>query len=241
MKIDINCDMGESFVFLNSGHDESLMHFISSVNIACGYHAGNSYIMEKTVENALKFDLKIGAHPSFNDKENFGRNEVTLTTLELKDLFSSQLEILNKIIIKNGSRMNHVKPHGALYNMSAVKNNYAKAVAEAVWDFDPSLILFGLSGSQSIKEASKLGLSTYNECFVDRAYHADGTLVNRKLPNAVKNDIEEIKKQAHCFLNGLEIRTYENELISLKCDTICLHSDTPNSLNFAKALYQIIS
>ncbi len=239
-KIDINCDMGESLDFLHSGHDEALMAFITSVNIACGFHAGDEYIMEKTIENAKKYNLNIGAHPGFEDKENFGRNEMDLSFEEIKQLITIQLIFLHEVLIKNGLKMHHVKPHGALYNMSAKNGSYAKAIAEAVYRFDNELILYGLSGSISISEAKKVGLKTYDECFADRSYLSDGSLANRSLANALKSNVEDIKKQTQSLVNGSVFSTLDGKLIELQCDTICIHSDTPNALAFAKAIYDIV-
>lgn len=238
--MDINCDMGESRDFLDSGHDASLMPYISSVNIACGYHAGSEYIMKKTVENALKLGLKIGAHPGFADFEEFGRREIVLSNDEIKSLILRQLEVLTKISEAFGVKLNHIKPHGALYNMSAKKVDYARSIAEAVFSFDKSLILYGLSGSLSTQESKKIGLQTYEECFADRTYRADGSLSNRKEPNAVKSDLYEVKKQAHALAHGLEIISSEGYPLKLKCDSICIHSDTPNALTFAKAIAEVI-
>ncbi len=237
--IDINCDMGESLDFLVSGHDEALMAFITSVNIACGFHAGNEDIMIKTVENAQKYKLNIGAHPGFDDKENFGRNEMSLTFEPIKVLISTQLNILNKVLKVKGLKMKHVKPHGALYNMSAKNVEYAQAIAEAVYEFDNELILFGLSGSLSISEAKKIGLKTYEECFADRSYMSDGSLAHRSSQNAVKENVEEVKKQTQSLMNRSALSTLDGEFIKINCDSICIHSDTPNALEFAKAIYDI--
>ena len=240
-KIDINCDIGESLDFLLSGHDEALMAFINSVNIACGFHAGGQEIMEKTIENAKKYNLNIGAHPGFDDIANFGRNEIDLPFGEVKELVSTQLSILGKVLKVKGLKMKHVKPHGALYNMSAKNSEYARAIAEAVYEFDNDLILFGLSGSLSISEAQKKGLKTYAECFADRSYQSDGSLANRSLANALKSDVEDIKKQTQSLVNGAAISTLDGKLIELQCDTICIHSDTPNALELAKAIYDIVN
>lgn len=232
--------MGESPDFLLSGHDEALMAFITSVNIACGFHAGNEEIMIKTVKNAQKYKLNIGAHPGFEDMENFGRNEMSLAFKEIKELISKQLNILDKVLKKNDLRMHHVKPHGALYNMSAKNIEYAKAIAEAVYEFDSELILFGLSGSLSISEAKKIGLKTYDECFADRSYMSDGSLAHRSLENALKVDVEEVKKQTQSLVDGSAFGTLDEKFIKIRCDTICIHSDTPNALAFAKAIYDIV-
>lgn len=238
-KIDINCDMGESLDFLHSGHDENLMPYVTSVNIACGFHAGNEEIMIKTVENAQKYKLNIGAHPSFDDKENFGRNEINLPFTTIRELIWKQLDILNKVLKNRNLRMHHVKPHGALYNMSAKNLEYARAIAESVHEFNNELILFGLSGSLSISEAKKIGLKTYEECFADRSYISDGSLSDRSLENALKVDIEEVKKQTQSLIEGSAFSTLDGKFIKINCDTICIHSDTPNALLFAKAIHDI--
>jgi UPF0271 protein len=232
--------MGESLDFLNSGHDEALMPFINSVNIACGFHAGDEYIMEKTIENAQKYNLNIGAHPGLEDKENFGRNEIDLSFEDIKQLTMIQLNILQEVLIKKGLKMHHVKPHGALYNMSAKNEEYAKAIAEVVYEFDNDLILYGLSGSLSISEAKKVGLKTYDECFADRSYLSDGSLAHRSLDNALKADIAEVKKQTQSLVDGSAFSTLDQKFIQIKCDTICIHSDTPNALQFAKSIFDIV-
>jgi 5-oxoprolinase (ATP-hydrolysing) subunit A len=232
--------MGESLDFLDSGHDASLMPFITSVNIACGAHAGNKHIMAKTIENAIANDLKIGAHPGFYDLKNFGRKEIELSVVEIKYLIKKQLDLISKLTGQFGVSLNHVKPHGALYNMSAVRQDYARAIAEAVYEFDNSLILYGLSGSLSITEGAVFGLTTAEECFADRTYLSNATLAPRTLPNAVKVDLEEVKKQAHSLANELEIISFEGKAIRLNCDSICIHSDTPQALEFAKAIAAII-
>ncbi|MCP9756943.1 LamB/YcsF family protein [Lacihabitans sp. CCS-44] len=231
--------MGESLDFLYSGHDEALMTFLTSVNIACGFHAGSQEIMDRTIENAQKYNLNIGAHPGFDDKANFGRSEIDLSFVEVKELVSTQLSVLDKSLKAKGLRMKHVKPHGALYNMSAKNSEYARAIAKAVYEFDNELILFGLSGSVSISEAQRMGLKTYAECFADRSYQSDGSLANRSLVNALKSNVEDIKKQTQSLVNGSVISTLDGKLIELQCDTICIHSDTPNALVFAKAIYDI--
>lgn len=233
--------MGESLDFLNTGHDEALMAFISSVNIACGFHAGSQEIMERTIENAQKYNLNIGAHPGFDDKTNFGRNEIDLPFEKIKELISEQLLVLDKILKSKRLVMKHVKPHGALYNMSAKNLDYARAIAEAVYEYNRELILFGLSGSLSITEAEKLGLKTYAECFADRSYQSDGSLANRSLANALKSDIQDVKKQTQSLVNGSAISTLEGKLIQLHCDTICIHSDTPNAIEFGKAIHEIVN
>jgi 5-oxoprolinase (ATP-hydrolysing) subunit A len=234
-KIDINCDMGESKDFLDSGHDKFLMQYFSSVNIACGFHAGSTEIMTETAKNAIRYGLKIGAHPGFDDKENFGRKEIELTYNEIVDLVTVQICSLLEITKTLGVKLNHIKPHGALYNMSASREDYAIAIADAVLKFDSNLILVGLSGSLSISTAEKKGLKCYNEVFADRAYTNDGKLASRNL------HIKDVLNQTESFLFKKPIKTIDGGNLIISADTICLHSDTPSSLNFAKSIHKIVS
>lgn len=235
--IDINCDLGESLDFLNSGHDENLMQYIHSANIACGFHAGDEYIMHKTVENALKYGLNIGAHPGFDDKENFGRVALELSENGIIDLVSVQLETLKKIT----GKFHHVKPHGAFYNMAAKRPDYARAISRAVYDFDPNLILYGLSASYSITEAQKWGLKTKSEVFADRAYLADGSLAPRNLPGAVLSDKTHIVQQICGFMHGTAIQSLEEQNILINGETICIHSDTDNALAIARLVWEEVN
>jgi UPF0271 protein len=235
--IDINCDLGESLEFLKTGHDEALMAYIHSVNIACGFHAGDEHIMQKTTENALKHGLNIGAHPGFDDKENFGRTNIELSENQIIDLISIQLESLSKIARK----LHHVKPHGALYNMAAKRADYAKAIARAVYDFDSSLILYGLSGSLSISEAQKMGLETRSEVFADRSYLSDGSLAPRTVHRAVLKDTEQIKKQISAFVMDTPFLSLDGTEISVTAETICVHSDTGNALEIAQLVWQEVN
>ena len=231
--IDINCDLGESLEFLTSGHNEALMQYIHSVNIACGFHAGDQYIMQKTVENALKHGLNIGAHPGFDDLENFGRINIELSANEIIDLISIQLESLKKMT----GKIHHVKPHGALYNMAAKRADYAKAIANAVYDFDSGLFLYGLSGSHSISEAQKIGLKTRSEVFADRGYLSDGSLAPRNIHGSVLTDKEQIKKQIQAFVKDSPFSSLDAKEISVTAETICVHSDTKNALEIAQLVW----
>lgn len=235
--MDINCDLGESPDFLRSGHDEALMPYIRSVNIACGFHAGNAYIMKKTAENALKYGLNIGAHPGFNDKINFGRTEMDLSPDEIRDLIAVQLEALRTIT----GKIDHIKPHGALYNMAARRRDYACAIAEAVYAFDPHLVFYGLSGSLSITEAEKAGLSTRSEVFADRAYLSDGSLAPRSRQGAVLQDKLSIQKQVSNLVNGSPVETLDGPPVLLRAETICVHSDTEGALEIAKLVFETVN
>ena len=176
LSIDLNCDLGEG-----CANDNEIMPLISSANIACGYHAGDEHTIEQTIKSALKNNVAVGAHPSFFDKENFGRKEFLLSEDEYYKLIIEQLSIIQKIAKKCGTKLHHVKPHGALYNVSAKNKSIANIIAKAVNDFDKNLILYGLSGSYSISEAEKYKLKTASEVFADRTYQSDGSLTPRGL------------------------------------------------------------
>ncbi len=212
----INCDLGEGI-----GNDAELMPYIDEANIACGFHAGDSFTMRETVALCIRHKVKIGAHPSYLDRENFGRKEIELSPEEIYLLVRKQVETLKKITDQARTKLNHVKPHGALYNTSAKNEAVAKAIAKAVKDVDPSLILFGLKNSHSIAAAKNLGLTSAEEAFVDRKYENDGSLTPRSQPGA-------------CFT---EIQNVLDQVQKIKADTWCIHGDGPHALAFAKALY----
>ena len=237
--MEINCDLGENLTFLENGTDRKFMNFVNAINIACTYHAGSNYIIEKTIENALEAGVSIGFHPSFKDIENFGRKEILLNLEQIKDLIFEQYQIIHLIASRLGAKIRHIKPHGALYNMSASTELYAKAIAQATIEIRHDLILLGLSGSYSVSEAQKLGLTTQSEVFADRAYDHNGKLISRSVAVAVLRDKNQIEKQARAFFENKEIETISREYISLKADTICVHSDTPAGLEIAKLLQKI--
>ncbi len=211
----INCDLGEGI-----GNDAELMPYIDEANIACGFHAGDAFTMRETVALCIRNGVKIGAHPSYLDRENFGRKEIEMSPAEIYLLVKKQIEILNQIVKTAGGKLNHVKPHGALYNTSAKNPEVAKAIAKAVKDVDSGLILFGLKNSQSIKAANELGLITAEEAFADRRYESDGTLTPRSQPGACFTEIQDVLDQVE----------------KIKADTWCIHGDGPHALAFAKAL-----
>lgn len=239
-KIDINCDMGESIMDLENGSDEALMPFISSVNIACGFHAGNEHVMTNTIKNAQKYGLNIGAHPGFDDKKNFGRVNINLSNEELTECLFYQISVLKTIIEANGGKLNHVKPHGALYNMAAKNQEIAFTIAKTIYSIDKSLILYGLSGSFSISEAKAIGLKTKSEVFADRAYLSDGSLCPRNRVGAILTNIDNVKSQVKGIINNGNIETIDHGIIQITAETICIHSDTPNALEFAKAIFELV-
>jgi UPF0271 protein len=214
----VNCDLGEGI-----GNDAALMPYIDEANIACGFHAGDGYTMRETVALCIRHGVKMGAHPSYLDRENFGRKEIELSPEEIYLLVKKQIETLNQIVKTAGGTLNHVKPHGALYNTSAKNAAVAKAIAKAVKDVDAGLVLFGLKGSLSIEVARALGLKTADEAFADRRYESDGSLTPRSQPGACFETVEQVLTQVQ----------------KMKADTWCIHGDGPHALAFAKALHKL--
>ena len=232
LTIDINCDMGEGI-----GNDATIMPFISSANIACGYHAGNEETMTETIRLAIQNNVAIGAHPSFFDRENFGRIGMDLPPAQVYDLILLQLRTIDKLIQKQNARLHHVKPHGALYNISARDAQVAKAIAQAVKDFDDELILFGLSNSESIKQASEMNLRTANEVFADRTYQDDGSLTARSKGNAMIEDSNKSVQQVLKMIREKAVTSVSGQTVVITADTICIHGDGKKAVEFAKAIH----
>lgn len=234
--IDINCDLGEGMA-----NDEQLMPFISSANIACGYHAGDAQTMRQTVALCLKYDVSIGAHPSFSDRENFGRKEIQLPPGEVYHLIINQIITLEKILLEAGATLRHVKPHGALYNMAAKDASLAAAIAQAVKDFNPNLVLFGLCNSHLIWEGEGIGLKTAREAFADRTYQEDGSLTPRKTPGALIEDPAQAVAQVLEMVEEGRVTTISGKKISIAPDTICLHGDGANAVAIAKSIHEALA
>ena len=232
-KIDINCDMGEV-----CANDAELMNYVSSVNIACGAHAGDAEIMRQTVENAIEKGVAVGAHPGYPDRENFGRIALELSPPQIYDLITAQVISLQTIANECGSKISHVKPHGALYNQSARAPDLAAVIAQAVFDIDPRLILFGLSGSVSISAAKTAGLRTASEVFADRTYRSDGNLTPRTESNALIHDTDIAIAQVMQMVNNGTVTATDGSVIPIKADTICIHGDGDNALAFIMSIRQ---
>lgn len=234
--IDINCDMGESFGCYQLGRDEEILDFITSANIACGFHAGDPATMRRTVQLALQKNVGIGAHPGFQDLVGFGRREIQISPAEAYEIVVYQIGALHAFVHSEGGKMQHVKPHGALYNMAANNALLAEAIAEAVYRVNPELILFGLSGSELIKAGQAIGLRTADEIFSDRTYRYDGTLTPRNQDNAlIKNSKAAVSQVVSIVKNG-KIKSIAGTDVTLRADTVCIHGDGDSALNFAKAL-----
>jgi 5-oxoprolinase (ATP-hydrolysing) subunit A len=230
--VDINCDLGEGFP-----DDERIMPFISSANIACGAHAGNESVMSHTIQLALQYGVKIGAHPGFNDPENFGRKNHSLSDAALTDLIQTQVFQLQQMALHLGAKLHHVKPHGALYNMSACSQHIASVIALAVKEVDSSLCLYGLSNSYSIKEAQAAGLLFCNEVFADRRYQSDGTLVARTNPHALLANREESVNQVVQMVLQQTVIADNGAIIPVCAETICIHGDAPGAASLAADIF----
>lgn len=230
--IDINCDMGEGLE-----NEELLMPFISSANIACGFHAGNENTMERVVSLAMEHRVAIGAHPSFFDPKDFGRAEQDLPPEKIYDIVLLQLRAIKKITDKHQTNLHHVKPHGALYNMSARDPLIASAIAEAVKDFDQQLILFGLANSASVMEAEKIGLRAGNEVFADRSYQDDGSLIPRSNKNALLDKPDDVVQQVLLMIRDNKILSVNSKTVTVRPDTICIHGDGQHAVLFAREIF----
>jgi UPF0271 protein len=231
--IDLNCDMGEGFGAYSLGQDIEIMKYITSANIACGFHAGDPTTMRKTVKLALEHEVAIGAHPGLPDLAGFGRREMDITPQEAYDMVVYQIGALAGFIHSEGGRMQHVKAHGALYNMAAKQKELAEAIANAVYKVDPQLILFGLSGSELIRAGEQIGLRTASEVFSDRTYQSDGTLTSRRMPDAMITDDRLAVDQVIRMIKEGKVLTRQQVDATIKADTICIHGDGAHALEFA--------
>ncbi len=237
MKIDLNCDMGESFGRYSLGNDAAVMPFISSANIACGLHAGDPIVMRSTILLARQHNVAIGAHPGWPDLQGFGRREMNLTPDEVEAFVIYQIGALAAFAETEGSQLRHVKPHGALYNQAARDRALAAPVARAVKRFDKNLILVGLAGSALIACGLELGLRVANEGFPDRRYNPDGTLVSRKEPHAILESPEEVA--AHAVILAQEGIDFAGKRSQV--DTLCLHGDNARAAENAKMVHDTLA
>jgi UPF0271 protein len=232
--VDLNCDMGESFGPYRMGKDEEILHYVTSANIACGYHAGDPATMRKTVQMAIEKNVGIGAHPGLPDLVGFGRREINISPLEAYDLVIYQMGALSGFVKSEGGKIQHVKPHGALFNMAAKSAPLSEAIAEAVYKVDPECILFGLAGSELVKAGKKIGLRTASEVFSDRTYQKDGSLTSRREENAlIKNHKIAVNQVIRMVKEG-KVKSVQGEDVVIQADTICIHGDGLHALEFAQ-------
>jgi UPF0271 protein len=233
-KIDLNSDLGESFGRYSLGRDSEIIPLVSSVNIACGFHAGDPDVMAKTVALAEEAGIGVGAHPGFPDLQGFGRRKMAMKPAEVKNMITYQVGAL--MAFTSNKKLQHVKPHGALYNMAATDHDLAVAICEGIKQVDPNLPIYGLANSELIKAAQEVGIPYAQEAFGDRNYNADGTLVSRSLPNAVIKDPQEVAKRVKTMIENEEIIAVDGTKIPLKPDSICVHGDNQQALNIVSEL-----
>ena len=233
MVIDINCDVGEGI-----GNERLILPYISSCNIACGAHAGDIATINEVISLAIENKVKIGAHPSFPDRENFGRKVLNITHKELQISLEEQITLMQERVQLQHTKLYHIKPHGALYNLAVVDREVARVIVKVVLQVDKSLFLYVPFNSIIAKEALYAGLSVKYEAFADRNYNADLTLVSRNLPNALLESPEDVFKHVITMLEEQKVKTITNEMISIKADTFCIHGDTDNAAYVVQYLYK---
>jgi len=236
MRVDLNCDMGESFGRYRVGADEAMMPYITSANIACGYHAGDPLVMDRTVRLAAKHGVGVGAHPGFPDLMGFGRRAMQLSPDEIENYVLYQVGALAAFARAAGVELVHVKPHGALYNVAAKDVGLARAIVHGVARFSKGLIVVCLAGSTMIEAAEEAGLRVAQEGFADRAYNPDGTLQSRQEPGAVIHGPQRAAEQAVAMVRDGVVVAHTGEVIPLRVDTICVHGDTPAAVQIAEAI-----
>ena len=236
IEININCDLGEKSKHHSNKHDKDLLKIVNSANIACGYHAGDEKTMNEVISISKENGVSIGAHPSFNDPENFGRNRMNLTSGEIRKLIIDQYEILQKIALKQNEIVSHIKPHGALNNMACEDIELATILAKVINDINKDLIYLVPTGSRMEEAAKKLNMKIACEIFADRNYEDDGNLVSRKKPNALITDPEIAKKHVLSMVKNQAINCYSGKQIPCEIDSVCIHGDNQSSLATAKSI-----
>lgn len=240
MKVDLNCDLGESFGAYQIGEDEKIIPFISSANVACGFHASDPLVMQKTVMLAKKYEVHIGAHPGYPDLVGFGRRNLEVSPKEVKAYVQYQIGALSAFCKAAETKLYHVKPHGAMYNMAAKDEKLAYAICEAIFEVDSSLILFGLSGSKMIDAAKETGLQSVSEVFADRAYEEDGSLVSRMKHGAMITEEEEAITRVIRMIKEGVVTAITGKEVPINAQSICVHGDGEKALCFTKRLNQVL-
>jgi UPF0271 protein len=233
IRIDINSDMGESFGAYSIGHDAGLFRSITSANVAAGFHAGDPSVLRETIRSAKKHGVAVGAHPGFPDLVGFGRRELNVTPREAEDMVLYQVAAVAGVAAAEGMKVQHVKPHGALFNMAVRNAELSSAIARAVAAFDKALILFGLPGSEILAAGKAAGLRVAAEVFADRAYEPDGSLASRRKPGSVIHDPAAVVARAVRMIKDRTVVATDGSIVPLEADTICVHGDTPGSDDLA--------
>ena len=236
MEININCDLGEKSKHHSNKYDPDLLEIVNSANVACGYHAGDEETMSQVIQISKKNGVSIGAHPSFNDPENFGRERMNLSSSEIKQLITDQYEILQKIALKHEENVTHIKPHGALNNMACEDIELATILAQTIKDINKELIYLVPTGSKMQEAAKKLDMKFACEIFADRNYEDDGNLVSRKKPHALITDPEQAKKHVLKMVKTQSLNCHSGKQIPCEIDSVCIHGDNLSSLATAKSI-----
>lgn len=234
LNVDLNCDLGESFGRYKLGNQQEILKYVTSANIACGFHAGDPTVMRETVKLAIENGVKIGAHPGLPDLNGFGRREMKITPQEGYDMVVYQIGALQAFLNIHNETMQHVKPHGALYQMASRDSELAEAIARAVYDVSPELVLFGLADSELTRAGEKIKLRTAHEVFADRTYQSDGSLTSRSEAEALITNQEQSARQVIKMVTEGKVVSQQHTEVNLKADTICIHGDGENALGFAK-------
>jgi len=238
-RVDLNCDMGESFGAYTIGMDDAVIKHITSANIACGFHAGDPLVMDRTVKLAVEHNVAVGAHPGYPDLQGFGRRNMDCTLEEVRQYVVYQIGALQAFCAANGTRMRHVKPHGNLYNTAAVNEDIARVIAEAIASVDSELMYVALSSTKEdfmTSIARDVGLTVVYEAFPDRAYTSDGTLLSRRLPGAVVRDARVVAERALMMAKEGKVIAVDGTPVDLDIQTLCVHGDTPMAVELVKAI-----
>lgn len=242
LSIDLNCDMGESYGNYRIGNDDQVMPYITSCNVACGFHGGDPLQIEKTIKNALKHGLQIGAHPGFPDLQGFGRRKMQIPSDELRAIIKYQIAAVKGITESLGGKLRYVKPHGALYNMAADDEQVAKSIVKAIIEIDDNLAFMGLAGSSQMQNAAEeVGIRFIAEAFADRRYIPNGRLQSRQIAGAVIHDAQQAAEQVLLLAKNQEVISSENTTIKVKAQTICIHGDNPKIAAILEAIDVILS
>lgn len=232
----MNSDIGESYGNYTIGNDEEVLKFVTSVNVACGFHAGDPHVMEKTIEMAIENNVAVGAHPGFPDIRGFGRRPMAISPEDARVYVIYQISALNGFIKAVGGKLQHVKPHGAFYNMAAIDYKIARAIAEAVYDVDSNLILMGLAGGELVNAGKEVGLKTASEVFADRTYTSEGILLSRKEQGAVIHDKHQAASQILNIIQNGKVKAVDGTEVKIEADSICVHGDNYEAVELVKHL-----
>lgn len=240
-RVDLNSDIGESFGAYTIGQDDQVLTYVTSANIACGFHAGDFNVMSRTVKKALENGVGLGAHPGLPDLHGFGRRLMQMDPHDVYNLVIYQLGALQAFASVHHASLNHVKPHGALYHMASKDEQIARAIAQAVYDFNRELILFGLAGGALVEGGRAIGLAVAEEVFADRTYQPDGTLTPRSAPNAMVRDVGEAVKQVVRMITEGKVKAVDGTDVAIQADTVCVHGDEPSALTFVQKLREALT